>query len=125
MRFLLDANMPRSAADIIRGAGHECTHVRDTVLADAADEAIAAHAKAHGMTLVTRDRDFGDERTYPPGDFAGIIVLSLPETANAVMITKLVSSVLAESECLAGLSGRLAIAEFGRVRLRPRPDHSL
>src|SRR5262249_25393815 len=121
MHFLLDANMPRSAADAIRAAKHECTHVRDTPLGDATDEAIAAHARAQGMTLVTRDLDFADVRTYPPEDFAGIVVLTVPDTASAALITQLVVSFLAQSECVAALPGRLAIVDLARIRLRPKP----
>ncbi len=121
MHFLLDANMPRSAVDAIRTAGHECTHVRDTPLADGTDEDIAQHVKQQGMTLITRDFDFADERAYPPEDHAGIVVLTLPETADAGLVTRMVTLFLKEVECLAVLPGRLAIVEFGRVRLRPRP----
>jgi hypothetical protein len=33
--------------------------------------------------LVTRDLDFGDVRRYPPEQYAGIVVLRLPEEAIA------------------------------------------
>ncbi|MBI2398473.1 MAG: DUF5615 family PIN-like protein [Xanthomonadales bacterium] len=31
MKFLLDANMPRSALVVLREAGHEANHVRDSL----------------------------------------------------------------------------------------------
>lgn len=120
MHFLLDANMPRSAANVIRAAGYECTHVRDTALADAPDERLASYARECGLALMTRDFDFADERRYPPQGYLGLVVLSLPETADAVVVTRLVSLFLGQRECVAALPGRLAVVEFGRIRLRPR-----
>lgn len=118
MHFLLDANMPNSAVEVIRSAGHACTRVRD-VLPAAADDEIASYAKAHRLALMTRDFDFADERRYGPADFAGIVVLALPETAGASMIARLVASFMNEVDLSIELPGRLAIVEFGRVRLRP------
>jgi len=124
MHFLLDANMPRSAIDAIRAAGHDCTHVRDTALANASDDQISTHAQQQCMTLISRDFDFADPRRYPPERFSGIVVLTVPDTASATLISQLVSSFLAQPECIAALPGRLAVVEFGRVRLRPRPPNS-
>lgn len=121
MHFLLDANMPRSACDAVRGAGHECTHLRDTPLATASDELVSGFAREHGLALVTRDYDFSDERMYPPTSYPGIVVLSLPDSATATLVTRLLASFLSEEECVALLPGRLAIVEFGRIRLRPAP----
>lgn len=124
MHFLLDANMPRSALEAVRAAGHECTHLRDTPLANSADEDIARYVMQQHLALMTRDFDFADERVYPPGQHAGIVVLTLPETADAALVTSMVAQFLAQAECVAALPGRLAIVEFGRVRLRPRPPES-
>ncbi|TWT42088.1 hypothetical protein RAS1_32160 [Phycisphaerae bacterium RAS1] len=121
MHFLLDANMPRSAAGAVRAAGHECTHLRDTPLADASDAEIAEHARAGRLALMTRDFDFADERAYPPEEHAGIAVFWLPETAGADLVVQLVAAFMRENTCIAALPGRLAIVEFGRIRLRPKP----
>jgi len=45
MRFLLNANMPQSAADVLERRGHDAVHVRDTALKDAPDERVAAFAR--------------------------------------------------------------------------------
>jgi len=37
MRFLLDADLPRSASDTVRQRGHEAIDVRDIGLRDAKD----------------------------------------------------------------------------------------
>jgi predicted nuclease of predicted toxin-antitoxin system len=62
MKFLLDANLQRSAADVLRRLGHEPHDVRDTLPAGAEDSRVAAHAQSNRLALVTRDFDFADIR---------------------------------------------------------------
>jgi predicted nuclease of predicted toxin-antitoxin system len=119
MRFLLDANMPRSAAGAVQRLGHEAVDVRDVGLGGADDAQIAAYAKEHKLALVTRDFDFSDIRNYPPADYAGIIVLELPDDAIAATVVKVLESLLSQPELLAHVPGRLAIVESWRVRFRP------
>lgn len=118
MRFLIDANMPRSTAPLLVRHGHEATHVAEVGLGPD-DEAIARHARAQGMVLVTRDFDFSNIRNYPPEQFAGIVVLQLPDDAIASQIVRVFESFLEQPELVARLPGRLAIVEAWRVRFRP------
>ena len=119
MRFLLDANMPRSAAGVVQRFGHEAVDVREIGLGGAGDKQIAAYAKEHDFALITRDFDFSDIRNYPPANFAGIIVLELPDDAVAATVVKIVESFLSQPHLLSQLAGRLAIVESWRVRFRP------
>ena len=119
MKFLLDANMPRSAASLLRGLGHQVEDVRD-VLPDGADDAtVASHARTGKSILITRDFDFADIRNYPPENYAGIIVLELPDDAITVQVNQALQSFVSKPELLARLPGRLAIVESWRVRFRP------
>jgi predicted nuclease of predicted toxin-antitoxin system len=88
MKFLLDANMPRSAANELRELGHEVEDVRDVLPPGADDALVASLAKTRQQVLITRDFDFADIRNYPPANFAGIIVLDLPEDAVAAQINR-------------------------------------
>ncbi len=119
MRFLLDANMPRSAAGAVQRLGHEAVDVRDIGLGGSDDEQIAAYAKEHKFALVTRDFDFSDVRNYQPAEYAGIIVLELPDDVIAATVVKVLESFLSQPELLAQVPGRLAIVESWRVRFRP------
>ena len=118
MRFLLDANLPRSTAPMLVRHGHEAVHVAEVGLGPN-DEAIARHAREHGLTLVTRDFDFSDIRNYPPAQHAGIVVLQLPDDAVAAQIVRVLEAFVMQPELLAPLPGRLAIVESWRVRFRP------
>ena len=120
MRFLVDADLPRSTAAVLHRHGHDAVDVRDTGLRGAADPAIAAYARAERRCLISGDFGFADIRNYPPADYAGIVVLELPRHATATFILALVEGLLQRADVLARLPGRLAIVEPGRVRLRPR-----
>ncbi len=119
MRFLLDANMPRSVVGAVQRLGHEAVDFRDVGLGGADDAQIALYAKEHKLALVTRDFDFSDVRNYPPADYTGIIVLELPDDAIAATVVKVLESLLSQPELLAHVPGRLAIVESWRVRFRP------
>jgi predicted nuclease of predicted toxin-antitoxin system len=66
MRFLIDADLPRSVAGLLQRYGHETTDVRDIGLRDANDPTIAQYAQQHRLGLRTGDFDFSDIRTSLP-----------------------------------------------------------
>jgi predicted nuclease of predicted toxin-antitoxin system len=121
LRFLVDASLPRSAADSIRNLEHEAFDVRDIGLGSATDEVIADRARTEKQVLVTRDFDFADIRNYPPADYPGIVVLDLPNHATATQVVKALESFVSKKDWLELLPGRLAIVELTRVRFRPAP----
>jgi predicted nuclease of predicted toxin-antitoxin system len=119
MRFLLDANMPRSALAVLASLGHDAEFARDIGSANAPDSQIAARARSSGAALITRDVDFADVRHYPPADYQGIVVLRLPDDAVAQDIVNLLERFLKQTELIKQLPGHLAILELHRVRFRP------
>jgi predicted nuclease of predicted toxin-antitoxin system len=118
MRFLFDANLPRRAAEAFRALGHDCTDVRDIQMGDAADSLVAAHAREHSLTLITRDFDFSDIRNYPPQLYAGIVVLDLPDNSTADFIVAVLISFAKNQAVMNSLPGQLAIVQPDRIRLR-------
>jgi predicted nuclease of predicted toxin-antitoxin system len=119
VRFLIDADLPRSTKALLQRYGHEATDVRDIGLRDAKDPTIAAYARTHPTCLITGDFGFADIRNYAPSAYKGIVVLELPRNATAAFILRLVEAFLQQQEILSKLEGRLAIVEPGRIRLRP------
>jgi len=118
MRFLVDEDLPRSKGDLLQHYKHEAVDVRGIGLRGAKDSQIAARARREGLCLVTGDLDFSDIRNYPPGDYAGLVVLRLPRTATASFILNLLESFLQQKDLVAQMPGKLAIVEPGRVRIR-------
>ena len=86
MRFLIDADLPRSAKPLLEKYGHEAVDVRDIGLRHAKDAVIARYAVDHQACLITGDFGFADVRNYPPASYHGIVVLELPRDANAKLI---------------------------------------
>jgi predicted nuclease of predicted toxin-antitoxin system len=119
MKFLLDANLPRSTAGLLKNLGHEVHDVLDVLPGGADDDSVAAHARTHQLTLITRDFDFADIRNYPPADYSGLVVLELPDDATAAQINQTLQNFAGNTDLLARLPGRLAIVESWRVRFRP------
>jgi predicted nuclease of predicted toxin-antitoxin system len=119
MKFLLDANLPRSAAKLLRQFGHEVQDARNLFSDGTDDQTIAAFAKINQLILLTRDFDFADIRNYPPENYSGLVVLQLPDDATATQVNQTLESFLSKPQFLEKLSGRLAIVEFWRVRFRP------
>jgi len=120
MRFLIDEDLPRSASDLVRRYGHEPVDLRDTDLRGAKDSQIAAYARSEKLCLLTGDSDFSDVRNYPPGEYAGIVVLKLPRTANASLILNLLETFLRRGDLVNKIPGNLLVVEKGRVRIRSR-----
>jgi predicted nuclease of predicted toxin-antitoxin system len=119
MRFLLDANLPRSAVAAVEKCGHTVEFARDSGLGTAPDDVIAERARATHAVLVTRDLDFADVRRYPPAEYSGIVILRLPDDAMAKDIAAVLARFLADTEVVDQLPRRLATVDETRVRFRP------
>ena len=58
MKFLLDENFPRSAADLIEESGHEAVRFDAVCNSGDDDDVVFAAAQRIGATILTSDRDF-------------------------------------------------------------------
>ena len=116
MKFKIDENLPVVAAAILRDAGHEAQTVHDERLVGGPDHNLAELCRDEGRALVTLDLDFSDIRTYPPGDYAGIVVLRPPrqERRAILALLTLLLRLLPDEE----LAGHLWIVERTGVRIR-------
>lgn len=82
VRFLIDADLPRSTKALLEKFGHEAIDVRDIGLRSVKDQVIARYAQDHQACLLTGDFGFADIRNYPPETYYGIVVLGLPRDAR-------------------------------------------
>lgn len=120
--FLIDEDIPRSLAALLRQAGYTVEDVHDVGLRGQRDAAVFAHAQATGSILITADKGFANVGLFSPGTHHGIIVARIPDTLPTQLINQEIVNALAH---LAGetLTGLLVIIEPGRIRLR-RPGTS-
>jgi predicted nuclease of predicted toxin-antitoxin system len=77
LKFKVDENLPVEVAALLLEAGYDALTVPQQRLGGQPDPNIAAVCRQERRSLVTLDLDFSDIRTYPPADYAGIVVLRL------------------------------------------------
>lgn len=118
MRFVVDADLPRSTKRLLEEHGHQAVDVRDIGLGEAKDAMIAQCALEQEAVLLTGDFGFADIRNYPPDNYHGIVVLELPPEADAPLILRLIDGFLRQESVLGRLAGRLAIVSASRIRVR-------
>jgi predicted nuclease of predicted toxin-antitoxin system len=117
IRYLLDADLPRSATLALRSHGCEAADIRDLGLGNASDDTIHRYAVAHGYVLVTADKGFTSVLRFPPGTHPGIIVLRFPPHTPADKKARILTRwivPLAEHD----LTGNLLIVEPRGIRIR-------
>ena len=116
MLFKVDENLPLAVRDVQRAGGHDASTVFDQGLVGQLDRRIADICRTEGRAIVTLDKDFADVRTFPPEDYAGLVVLRTTLQGKAA-IMRVFSAVipLLGTEPLAGC---LWIVEDTRVRVR-------
>ena len=116
MKFLLDANVPRSCAESIRRAGHTAADIRD-IMPAARDEEVLRYAKENEFLVITRDLGFGNPLLHPAGSHSGVVILRLPNTFTAKQISVVLEEFLKDA-AKEGLAGAVTIVELGRYRIR-------
>ena len=80
-RVYADANIPSGVVGYMRTRLHwdVLFVIEHDDLRRARDIEHYRLARQLGRTLVTLDRDYEDDRTFPPGEGAGVIVFSAPD----------------------------------------------
>ena len=115
MQFKLDENLPVELANLFGEAGHDAVTVLDQGLGGAGDPDVASACLRERRAIVTLDTDFADIRTYPPHEYAGIVVFRLNSQARDHVLevaTRLIRALPSE------LDGLLWIVEESRIRIR-------
>ena len=118
MRFKLDENLHPDVSVVLRQAGHDVETVWDERLQGAADSRLADVLKLERRVLVTFDIGLADIRAYPPGGFAGLIILRLQRQDRRSVVrvfTRLLRSLEERPP-----TGQLWIVDERRVRVRTR-----
>jgi len=120
MKFKIDENLSIEVAELLREAQYDAVTVIEQQLRGRADPDIAAICQQETRCLVTLDKNFADIRTYPPAQYAGLIVLRLNQQDKLYVlnvIRELIKLLTKEP-----LEEHLWIVEEGRIRIRGNPD---
>ena len=116
IKFLLDADMPRSSAEVVRNMEFDVEDVRDIGMGSAKDREIIEYALKNSRLIITRDTDFGEVLRYP--EHPGAIIFRLPNTFTISEINErlkgFLSSITEEM-----LRNAITVIELERYRRRP------
>ena len=116
-RFLVDEDMPRSTAVVLRQAGHHAEDIRDVGLRGCSDQEVFNYAQSRRAILVTADKDFANVLRFPLGRHSGIIVVRVPDVLPTKRVNEELLRALTELEGQK-LEGALIIVEVGRIRIK-------
>lgn len=117
IRFLIDADLPRSGCGALRHRGLLVDDVRDLDLDTATDDIVLQYARTHRYTLISADKGFTNLLRFPLGTHHGIIVARFPRHTPARMETRLLLRwipTLREED----LIGNLLIIQAKGIRIR-------
>lgn len=119
MKFLLDENLPRSTAFVLRELGHDVYDVRE-ILRGKRDEEIFNYAVSNDMTIITADRDFGNILRFPK-IHKGIIIVRLPNELSTQVMNKEISKAIVELKD-ENIDRSIIVIEVGRIRVKKDPN---
>jgi predicted nuclease of predicted toxin-antitoxin system len=115
VKFKLDENLSPSLSALFSAAGHDAHSVVDQALGGQPDERVIDVCQREHRVLVTLDLDFSNILTYPPAQFAGVVVLRLANQAHITVeaaIRRMLELVSREP-----VVGMLWIVEERRIRI--------
>jgi predicted nuclease of predicted toxin-antitoxin system len=116
LKFKVDENLPVEVAELLASAQHDALTVGSQRMKGESDANLAAACRKEGRAIVTLDLNFADIRTFPPSDYAGIIVLRLVRLDKYFVLSALqrLLPVLEQEP----LIGKLWIVQETSVRIR-------
>ena len=114
--FKIDENLPVEAVQLFTDAECDAAHALDQELGGATDQEVIDKCKDEGRVLVTLDLDFSDIRTFPPADYAGIVVLR-PARQDKSHVLSVVGRLL-PTAATGDIAGALWIVDETTIRVR-------
>ncbi|MBI3583099.1 MAG: DUF5615 family PIN-like protein [Nitrospinae bacterium] len=117
IKFIVDEDMPRSTAVVLRNKGFYVLDVRDCGLRGKSDDDIFRFAQQVGAIILTGDMGFGNLLHFPIGSHVGIVIAHYP---NEVSVSELNKQIIKAFDNLTeeDFKGNLIILEPGKIRVR-------
>jgi len=117
LKFVIDEDMPRSTARVLKANGFEALDVRDYGLRGKNDEEIFAFAQENNAALMTGDLGFGNLLHFPVGSHSGIVIAHFPnEMSSSELNNQILKAFMNLTED--DFKGNLIIIEPGKLRIR-------
>ena len=119
IKFVIDEDMPRSTAKILKTKGFDVLDVRDCGLRGKSDEEIFKFAQKEKAIILTGDMGFGNLLRFPLGNHFGIVIAHFP---NEVSVSELNNQIIKAFNNLTetDFKSNLIILEPGRIRIKKK-----
>ncbi len=117
MKFLLDENLPRSAALQLKKLGIDAEHSSNVGLRGSSDKQIAEYSKRQKAILITKDLEFGSLIFYSKDAHQGVLVVRLPNYFRSDKIIEHLTTFLTQFK-YSDLMSKVTVLELGRYRMR-------
>ena len=117
LKFIIDEDMPRSTAKILKVKGYEALDVRDCGLRGKSDDEVFRFAQKEKAVILTGDLGFGNIIHYPIGSHFGIVIAHFPNEISTPELNNQVVNAfndLSEKD----FKGNLIILETCKIRIR-------
>jgi predicted nuclease of predicted toxin-antitoxin system len=85
-RFLVDESLGEEAANLLRDLGWNVAYAADVSLAGKDDETVYGFAWRAKRIILTHDKDFLDDRRFPPQSNPGVVVLPGGSGSTAALV---------------------------------------
>jgi len=119
MKILLDQGAGRSAAESLRAAGFEASHVADHGLSRALDEEILTFARATGAVVVTFDHDF-HQLLALGGEASPSVIFVRDDHLKSAALAELVAALCRRHEASLRAGAAVTVRRgLARIRLLP------
>ena len=120
LKFVIDEDMPRSTAMVLKANNFDALDVRDYGLRGKDDHEIFEFARENKAILLTGDLGFVNLLHFPIGSHSGIVIVHFP---NELSTSELNNQILKAFKNLeeGDFKGNLIILEPGKLRIRRKP----
>jgi len=119
LKFVIDEDMPRSTAKVLKSRGYEVLDVRDCGLRGKNDDEVFRFAQKEKAIVLTGDLGFGNILHFPVGSHSGIVIAHFP---NEVSTSELNNQIIKAFDAIpdSDFKGNLVILEPGKIRIRKK-----
>jgi predicted nuclease of predicted toxin-antitoxin system len=119
VKFLIDECLPARLAQLLRAAGHDCSHVYELGLGGQPDEHIMARADHDDRILISADTDFGELLANAPVLAPSVILLRRADKRAQPLASVILANLGQATDDLD--AGALVVITDTRIRVRRLP----
>lgn len=116
-KFLIDEDLPRSMASVLRANNYDAKDIRDCGLRGADDQKIFEFAQSEKSVIITGDKGFGNLLRFPLGAHFGIVITKYSNYCSTQTLNKFLLEKLPQLSP-DDFNGNLIVIDEIKIRIR-------